>query len=334
VSHVVTVRYGFMRHLGEFTTDSPEWERGDWAVVSTARGTEIGDVLLAARDRTTDDTGEELGAVVRRADKGDLERMKQLKDRDAVETYQMARKVIATMGLDMKLTSVEPIFGGEKLIFYFTAEGRVDFRSLVRELARTLRTRIEMRQIGARDEARLLGDVGHCGLTLCCQTFLRELEPVTMRMARSQKATLDPSKISGACGRLMCCLRYEDETYRELKSELPPLGSVYDLPGVGPSEVIGHQILARRVRLVSEQGRRSTLRAEELTAAAFVEKREPVKRQSRRSGRQDKGRRSGRVRRQNGDTPQAEAPEPQNETDAGETSGRETGGSPSDDASE
>jgi hypothetical protein len=134
-----------------------------------------------------------------------------------------------------------------------------------------------MRQIGARDEARLLGDVGHCGRPLCCQTFLRELEPVTMRMARSQKATLDPSKISGACGRLMCCLRYEDETYRDLKAELPALGTVFRRGGA-VLEVVGHEVLARRLRLVNEDGGRLVCRVEEFEEAERLEDREPVAR--------------------------------------------------------
>ncbi|MFC1705977.1 stage 0 sporulation family protein [Planctomycetota bacterium] len=278
MAYVVTARFGFMRNLAQFVTDDPSCKRSEWVVLRTERGTELGDVMVQSRKPGSEDTMGELGRVLRKATPKDLERGRVIDAEKSVHEYAVCKSLVRDLGLAMRLVSVEHLFGGEKLIFYFTAEGRIDFRELVRQLARTFRTRIEMRQIGARDEARLLGSVGHCGRRLCCRTFLRELEPVTMRMARSQKATLDPSKISGACGRLMCCLRYEDQTYRDIRRDLPQLGAVYRF-AKGPAEVIGHEILARRVLMELEGGERHTVGAEELTEDMFLERRDPRRKQ-------------------------------------------------------
>jgi len=263
VPYLVTARFGFMRTLGDFVTEDASLARRDWAVLQTHRGTEIGDVLVGPREVSRGQSDQARGRVVRRASADDLAKREAIERDLAVQEFTTCRRLARELSLPMKVVSVEHLFGGERLVFYFTSEGRVDFRRLVRELGRAFKTRVEMRQIGSRDEARLLGDVGRCGLTLCCRSFLRELEPVTMRMARSQKATLNPGKISGACGRLMCCLRYEDETYRSLKKTLPPLGAVFELPE-GQAEVTGHEILARRVLLTLESGRRVAKRADEL----------------------------------------------------------------------
>jgi cell fate regulator YaaT (PSP1 superfamily) len=155
----------------------------------------------------------------------------------------------------MQLIDVEHLFGGERLIFYYLAEQRVDFRELVKELAKQFRTRIEMRQIGIRDEARLLADYGDCGKPVCCNTHLREMPPVSMKMAKLQKATLDPTKISGRCGRLKCCLRYEYDTYVEYRRELPRVGAMV-LTRQGEGRVIGQEILARKVLVEFEGSRR------------------------------------------------------------------------------
>ena len=163
-----------------------------------------------------------------------------------------------------RLAAVEHLFGGEKVIFYFLAESRVDFRALVRELAREYRTRIEMKQIGARDEAKLLGDYEHCGRELCCRGFIRALEPVTIKMAKSQKATLDPAKISGACGRLMCCLRFENPIYQQLKRQLPRKGKRVKTPK-GEGEVLNYDIIAQTVLVEESSGEKVTYKVEELS---------------------------------------------------------------------
>ena len=156
---------------------------------------------------------------------------------DQPKEFEFCKKKIQERNLPMKLASVEHLLGGSKIIFYFLAEGRVDFRELVKDLAQEYHTRIEMRQIGVRDEARLLADYEHCGRELCCKTFIKNLEPVTMKMAKNQKATLDPTKISGRCGRLMCCLRFEDSVYEDMKSGLPGMGVLVATPE-GEGEVV------------------------------------------------------------------------------------------------
>ena len=165
--------------------------------------------------------------------------------------FKFCQKKIKEHKLLMKLASVEHLFGTKKIIFYFLASGRVDFRDLVKDLAKEYQARIEMKQIGVRDEARLLADYQHCGQELCCRTFLKNLEPITMKMAKNQKATLDPSKISGRCGRLLCCLRYEDKVYEDLKHVLPKKGSIVKTAkGVG--EVINYDVLQQQVTIEME----------------------------------------------------------------------------------
>ena len=269
MTHVLTARYGFLRALADFVTSDQSFRRSEWVVLRTERGTEIGDVLVGPRPIPEGRTPDEFGQVLRRASPEDMARRCELNCGAAVAAHRFCRERIAALGLPMRLVAVEHLFGGEKIVFYFTAEARVDFRQLVKELAREYRTRIEMKQIGIRDSARLLGDVGHCGEQLCCGSFLRGLEPVTMRMAKSQKATLDPSKISGVCGRLMCCLRYEDETYRELKKLLPEIGCVFRTRH-GLGEVVAQELLARKVALEFEGGIRLAFRADELAPDALV----------------------------------------------------------------
>jgi len=166
-----------------------------------------------------------------------------------------AAKCITELELPMKLVDVERIFGGERIVFYFIAENRIDFRVLVKKLADEFKTRVEMRQIGVRDEAKLLADYGDCGKPICCNTHLTKMPPVSMRMAKLQKATLDPSKISGRCGRLKCCLRYEFDTYEELQREMPPVGSRV-VTADGAATVMGQEILAQQLLIQTEDNRR------------------------------------------------------------------------------
>jgi len=176
---------------------------------------------------------------------------------------QACRKFVEEMELPMKIVDAEHIFGGERIIFYFKSDGRVDFRELVKKLAHEYQTRIEMHQIGSRDEAKLLGDVESCGQECCCRGFLKALKPVNMRMAKMQKATLDPSKISGYCGRLKCCLRYEDKTYIELKKALPRKNTKVKTT-FGEGKVVDTQILTQLIMVELEDARRITVPLEEL----------------------------------------------------------------------
>jgi len=227
-NHVIA-RYGAMRHIGVFRTDLP-LRRGEPCILRTPRGVELGETVDKAYEPEEAEENSTVGQVLRRATERDLQRVQEIEEQIASQEYNFCARKIAEHELPMKLVSVEHLFGGDKIIFYFLAEGRVDFRALVKDLAGQYRTRIEMRQIGVRDEARLLAEVEHCGRELCCRTFMKDLAPVTMRMAKAQKTTLDPTKISGRCGRLMCCLRFEDQVYAELRDNLPKRGTKVRTP--------------------------------------------------------------------------------------------------------
>ncbi len=245
-------RYGAMRTIGTFATDIKNLRMGDKCILRTDRGTELGEIVSKVEQTEDGSTPPRaIGMVLRRATPADFERVKQIEEVEEAREFAFCAAKIAERALPMRLVSVEHIFGGEKIIFYFLADGRVDFRQLVKDLATEYRTRIELRQIGVRDEARLLAEYEHCGRELCCRTFIKDLQPVTMRMAKLQKSTLDPTKISGRCGRLMCCLRYEDDTYSELKRELPKKGTrVRTAEGTG--EVVGSELLAQTVTIEFE----------------------------------------------------------------------------------
>lgn len=223
------VRYGAMRLLGVFSpTPGREYRRGMKVVARTDRGLEIGEVLCDATEEATRDINDPgAGQILREMTHEDRNEQARLRQQ-AKEQFDICRKNIDRLGLKMQLVDVEHVFGGERIVVYYLAENRVDFRELVRALASEFQTRIEMRQIGVRDEAKLLADYGDCGHPVCCNTHLVEMPPVSMRMAKLQKATLDPTKISGRCGRLKCCLRYEYENYedaaRSSKNQKPKEG--------------------------------------------------------------------------------------------------------------
>lgn len=242
------VRFGSTRNLAEFNArGDQQFPRGAQVVVRSDRGVEWGEVLCAATDRTAGflGGGEARGRILRIAGDQDRVTREELIETER-EEFDACKGMIAERKLQMELVDVEHIFGGERVIFYYLAEKRVDFRELVKALAKQLRTRIEMRQIGVRDEARLLADYGDCGKPVCCNTHLHEMPPVSMKMAKIQKATLDPSKISGRCGRLKCCLRYEYDTYVEYRRELPRMGATV-MTREGQGRVIGQEILARKI---------------------------------------------------------------------------------------
>ncbi len=241
------VRYGAMKFLGEFQgLRDQSHPRDQKVVVRTDRGQEMGEVLCPATDRSAMFLENPTrGEIVRVATEEDFAAVGKLAARQE-DGLAGCRECIARRKLQMDLVDVEAILGGERLIFYYLAEKRVDFRDLVKDLARAFQTRIEMRQIGVRDEAKLLADYGDCGKPVCCNTHLSRMPPVSMRMAKVQKTTLDPSKISGRCGRLKCCLRYEFDTYQSLERDLPPVGSKVVTPrGQG-------RVLAQEIRKLAE----------------------------------------------------------------------------------
>ncbi len=246
MKYKVLARYGAMRTIGTFSASLRKLSFGDKCMLCTDRGTEWGEVVSVIEETEGSPGPRPEGSVLRRCVPKDYEQLRHIEEVEQPKEFTFCAEKIAQRGLQMRLVSVEHIFGGEKIIFYFLSEVRVDFRDLVKDLATEYRTRIELRQIGVRDEARLLAEYEHCGRELCCRTFMRKLEPVTMRMAKLQKTTLDPTKISGRCGRLMCCLRFEDEAYAELKARLPKKGTRVKISD-GEGEVVSTEILPQSV---------------------------------------------------------------------------------------
>jgi cell fate regulator YaaT (PSP1 superfamily) len=256
---------------------APEADRlplaGEQVVVETESGPALGAVVrrIPQLDDRRQPAADSPQRVVRIATRDDiLTRLKQ--QHREQEAFRIALLKIRERGLGMKLARVEQTFDGTKLIFYFTADARVDFRELVRELAAEFRTRIEMRQIGVRDEAKLLADYGDCGKPVCCNTHLSEMPPVSMKMAKLQRATLDPSKISGRCGRLKCCLRYEYDTYQDLQRDLPPVGAEI-ITNKGRARVLAQEILAGQVLVETEDMRRIVIDASDVLTILKREKR-------------------------------------------------------------
>ena len=230
---VVGVKLRFVPKTLWFDPAGTEPVEGDSVIVETDRGTEIGHVTEAPHDVPRSNLPAALKPVTRVATADDLEvrRTQAEAERAAMATY---RELVKKQQLDMKPIDVEYLFGGDKIVFYFSSEERVDFRELVRELANEFKARIDMRQVGVRDEARLVGGVGHCGQELCCARLGGEFQPVSIRMAKEQDLPLNPLKISGLCGRLMCCLRYEYDAYKDFKTRAPKRGAIVDTPlGLG-----------------------------------------------------------------------------------------------------
>jgi len=250
------VRYGVMRFLGVFTTNGGnQYRRGTRVIARTDRGLEAGEVLCESDEDALErmkDPAE--GQILREMTPEDAREVARIQDQ-ARHELEVCQQYVDKLELQMQLVDIEHIFGGERIVVYYLAESRVDFRELVRLLAGEFQTRIEMRQIGVRDEAKLLADFGDCGKPVCCNNHLAQMPPVSMKMAKLQKTTLDPTKISGRCGRLKCCLRYEYETYEQIQKELPPLGTSVNTPE-GRAKVIGHEILTAQLLVVTEDRRR------------------------------------------------------------------------------
>ncbi len=252
--HQYVVRTGAMRTLSVMSGLQP-LDYGDRVVVHSERGTEFGVVLCAATPAAIDQIEETVAGTILRRMSGDDEHQWQIQQSKTEQDAALCTRLVRQLGLSMQVVDVERLLGGERIVFYFLAEQRVDFRLLVRQLAAELQTRIEMRQIGVRDEAKLLADYGDCGKPVCCNTHLTKMPPVSMRMAKLQKATLDPSKISGRCGRLKCCLRYEFDTYDDLQQQMPPVGSRI-VTRDGSALVLGQEILAQQLLIQTEDNRR------------------------------------------------------------------------------
>ncbi len=266
------VRHGVMRNLGVFTPRGRDmFVRGDQVIARTSRGLESGEVLCEATDEAVAHLVDpKQGQILRKMSGDDVRDVRKMFEQERRE-YEVCDREINQLNLDMKLVDVEHLYGGERVVVYYLAEGRVDFRDLVKSLASEFQTRIEMRQIGVRDEAKLLADYGDCGKPVCCNTHLSEMPPVSMKMAKLQRATLDPSKISGRCGRLKCCLRYEYDTYQDLQRELPPVGADI-ITNSGRARVLAQEILAGQILIETEDSRRIVIDAADVLTVLKREK--------------------------------------------------------------
>lgn len=248
---VAGIRFRKAGKIYYFDPNNLQLSENDHVIVETARGIEYGKVVIPNRMLDIEDVVLPLKKIIRIASEEDKQNV--IKNENlAVKAYDICQKKIMEHELEMNLVDVEFTFDRNKVIFYFTADGRIDFRELVKDLAAEFKTRIELRQIGVRDEAKLLGGIGPCGRMLCCSTFLGDFEPVSIKMAKDQSLSLNPAKISGLCGRLMCCLKYENDTYETLKQLLPDLGEAVHTK-YGNGKVVGLNILEKVIQIEFEE---------------------------------------------------------------------------------
>lgn len=248
---VIGVRFRRAGKIYYFSPNEYDIKVGDNVIVETARGVEYGNVVIANREISEEEVVAPLKEVIRVATPEDDEKERANKGKEK-EAFKICLEKIQKHGLEMKLIDCEYTFDNNKVLFYFTADGRIDFRELVKDLASVFRTRIELRQIGVRDETKILGGIGSCGRPLCCHTHLSEFIPVSIKMAKEQNLSLNPTKISGVCGRLMCCLKHEEEVYEEANSKMPDVGdSVTTVDGL-KGEVHSVSVLKQMVRVIVE----------------------------------------------------------------------------------
>ncbi len=267
---VLGVRFRDHGRIYDFDSTGFTLKERDIVVVDTERGAEIGFVARMPQERNPEQFSKPLKKVMRLADEHDMERGGQnlIRERDA---QKLCLAKIKEHNLPMKLIEVESFLDGSKILFYFVSDARVDFRALVKDLAGAFKTRIEMRQVGVRNEAKMIGGLGNCGREFCCCSFLKDFEPVSVKMAKEQNLALNPQKISGACGRLMCCLAYEVDTYTELKKELPKVGKKV-LTSQGPGKITQQNIIHQTVRVELEDGKKIEVGPEEIREESFFGK--------------------------------------------------------------
>ena len=247
MAEVVGVRFKEVGKVYYFDPDGHSLKKGDMVIVETARGVECGEVAMENRDVSEEEIVKPLKKLVRVATDEDIDKVKENKEKEK-EAFEICEKKILKHGLDMKLVDIEYTFDNSKILFYFTADGRVDFRELVKDLASVFHTRIELRQIGVRDESKMLGGIGICGRPFCCSSFLGDFQPVTVKMAKEQGLSLNPTKISGTCGRLMCCLKYEQNAYDHLLRITPKTGAIVETPE-GRGKVVDVNLLRGIVKV-------------------------------------------------------------------------------------
>lgn len=243
----VGIRFKDGGKIYDFDADGIILNKGDYAIVETVRGMECGFVAKENHGVTEDSITKPLKKIIRKATDEDINSLMENKEKQK-EAFKTCEQKIEAHGLNMNLVDVEYTFDRSKLLFYFTADGRVDFRELVKDLASSFRTRIELRQIGVRDESRMVGGFGICGRPFCCNTFLNDFQPVSIKMAKEQGLSLNPTKISGTCGRLMCCLKYEQDTYEHLLRVTPKVGAIVDTPD-GKGRVVDNNLITGMLKV-------------------------------------------------------------------------------------
>lgn len=251
MTRVIGVRFRNVGKIYYFSPKDLDIQVGDHVIVETARGVEYGNVVLSPRDVADEKVVQPLKEVLRIATPEDDAREMKNRSKEK-EAFQICLKKIKEHGLEMKLIDAEYTFDNNKVLFYFTADGRIDFRQLVKDLASVFKTRIELRQIGVRDETKILGGIGICGRELCCHTYLSEFAPVSIKMAKEQNLSLNQTKISGCCGRLMCCLKNEQETYEELNKKLPSVGDTVTTKDGLQGVVQSVNVLRQLVKVIVE----------------------------------------------------------------------------------
>ena len=284
MTEVISVRFRGGCKNYYFNPNGNQVKMGDQVIVETAQGPEFATCTEGNHDVEDSAIVKPLSPMLRMATDSDRRTVEQNKKRES-EAFDICEKKIAAHGLEMKLVNVSASFDGNKIVFYFTADGRVDFRELVRDLAGVFRARIELRQIGVRDEAKMIGGVGSCGRGLCCSTWLSDFEPVSIKMAKVQNLSLNPSKISGMCGRLMCCLKFENEVYTHLKKGMPAVGERIKTPD-GMAIVSDVNILENiiKTRLVLDNGKKDENGEEKLSTEFYNYGKEEIKRINKKHG--------------------------------------------------
>lgn len=265
---VIGVRFKKAGKIYYFSPSELNIKKGDYVIVETARGIEFGECVIGIKQIKEEDIVSQLKNVIRIADEKDINKHKENKEKEK-QALDICLQKIEEHKLDMKLIDVEYTFDNHKVIFYFTADGRVDFRELVKDLATIFKTRIELRQIGVRDEAKMIGGLGPCGRPMCCSTFLGDFASVSIKMAKEQNLSLNPTKISGICGRLMCCLNYEQNTYEDIRKRLPKVGSIVKTE-LGNAEVIGNSIVKELVKVKIKRGNEDVVEEFKITDVELV----------------------------------------------------------------
>ena len=269
---VIGVRFRQAGKIYNFDPAGLDIKKGDHVIVETARGVEYGRVVDNIRQVTDDEVVMPLKPVIRISTKEDDQKALENKEKEK-KAFQICKEKIVKHGLEMKLIDTEYTFDNNKVLFYFTADGRIDFRELVKDLAAVFKTRIELRQVGVRDETKMIGGIGVCGRPLCCSSYLSEFIPVSIKMAKEQNLSLNPTKISGICGRLMCCLKNEQDAYEQLNSNLPDIGETVKTFDGYRGEVSSVNVLRQKVKIVIEENDEREVREYSIKELKFKPKR-------------------------------------------------------------